>query len=241
MEASYWKNCQKQILPSKPFAEIRSVFVQNGNIYTCGLDRDSITTFVQACYWINNQKFYLSDSFSVAYDIFVYDNSIYVCGAENNQACYWNNGEKSIIGNRFSEAKRIFINESGIYIGGEDWLIKSDYGVFVGWFWVNGTKTDLFYNEESHDILYSGSFEDMYVFDNQVYITGRDNFTYGPIYWENNHMVILKPYDRPINFYNANSYSIMVVDNNVIVGGNNNNNDCVWINGIRIDLFRPKM
>ncbi|MBN2281225.1 MAG: hypothetical protein JXQ65_11640 [Candidatus Marinimicrobia bacterium] len=232
--AKYWKNGEEVILSENPQAQALSIFVKDNNVYNCGKDMDSLKSFTQACYWINDTRYFLSDTFSAAYDICVNNDDIYVCGEEDSKACYWVNDEKYRIGEQFSKAKFIEVNEYGVFIGGEDWLTKYDYGVTVGWYWKNGIKTGLFYNEYSSDIEYSGTLNDMIVRQDTVYMTGRDNWSFAPLYWVNDHQVALKPcYSQS---YRACSYSIDRVDQEIITGGTYQQKQCVWIDGIRVDF-----
>lgn len=166
----------------------------------------------------------LSDTFSVANDICVYDGDVYIAGYENFKACYWLNGEKFAISENYSEAKYIKVVNNTIYIGGEDNLVQYDYGVNVGWYWIDGVKTNLFYNDSSSNIEYSGSFNDMIVDQKTVYITGRDNWNFGPVYWENDKIINLKPY---YGLYTRGvSYSIYKLGEEIVIGGNIENNNC---------------
>ena len=81
----------------KSVGQSTSIFVYQDDIYLSGIfESDNYI----ACYWKNGEKIDLSDETydSIAYDICIYDDNIYVCGYyvqdDIKTACYWKNGEK---------------------------------------------------------------------------------------------------------------------------------------------------
>lgn len=56
--AKYWKNGDEIILSNNESAKSYSIFIDNGDIYNCGIDK------ARACYWKNDDRYFIRHIFS---------------------------------------------------------------------------------------------------------------------------------------------------------------------------------
>ncbi|MEL7268494.1 MAG: IPT/TIG domain-containing protein [Bacteroidota bacterium] len=76
-----------------------SIFSYNGDIYVAGRIQNQEGIRV-ACYWKNGEIVYLTDGSNdaYAYDVFIFENDVYVAGFTDNQAVIWKNGIMTSLG-----------------------------------------------------------------------------------------------------------------------------------------------
>ncbi len=217
--ATYWKNGTPVYLTDENYeAGAGAIFVNGNDVYVCGTERNAAGILV-AKYWKNGTAVSLTDGTkdAEARSIQVSGSTVRVVGYEKNasgikQAKYWNGGTPATLG--YGVANSVCVSGNDVHIAGTN-NTSSD----IGWYWKNGTPTDLNTCYGANKVMISG---------NDVYVAGFDQ-GYNAAYWKNGTVVSL------INGASANS--IFVYDNNVYVAGKTAaNNPCYWMNGQRTRL-----
>ncbi|GAB3431077.1 IPT/TIG domain-containing protein [Niabella aquatica] len=188
--SKYWVNgTETQV--SENYSVIRSIFVENKNVYLCG-ENDGV-----AQYWKNGMP--ASMGSGQAYNIFVANNDVYVAGG-GFFPVYWKNGTRTELANSFGAAASIFTKGNDIYVAGN--LNGRAY------YWKNGTPVRL-----SNLPSYGNSIT---VAGSDIYVTGHEQEAssgkYKATIWKNgNALTISDEYSVP--------YTIEVKGNDVYVAG----------------------
>lgn len=190
--ATVWKNGQS-IKLSDEISEAKAVNVYNGEVYVAGYK--IINHKKTAIVWkIGKGETPLyserDDLESIATDIYVDENGVYVTGSIRNStksiAMIWKNSIATELSDEstYSEAKTLFVHNSDVYIGGCD-IDTHDYN-FIGKIWKNGVLvkeingTNPVSIDIKNDKIYFASFG----FDNEdkVWESGLDKLDFVPKY-----------------------------------------------------------
>lgn len=205
------------------------------NIYISGYE--GTDTGQIACYWLNRQKFYLTagKTTSVANDITILNNDIYIVGMVDFAACYWKNGEITYLtdGKR-SDANNIYIYGSDIYISGCE---RNASGAEIACYWKNGQKvnlTDGAISTVAKSIVVSKN--NIYVvIEEGEYIEGGEGLKLASWYWINgkkNSLTVGKNY----NFNDIAVYGDDIYLSGYEKNGLYNNSAYYWKNGQKVKL-----
>jgi hypothetical protein len=187
---------------SKTGADIFSIWVDGRTVYVAGQDSS------KPCYWVNGIKHNLpSEGLNGSSNDIIIKNNIVYCGGNvypyYQRGCYWINDQLHYLedlkqgGGNVSWASGMFINGSDVYISGEVDGIKG-YGEAC--YWKNGIKQVLSFSNMGfvHNTI-DGSVQmseadDIYVYNEDVYVSGR--YSFGDVsipytalemcYWKNN-------------------------------------------------------
>ncbi|MGF2414234.1 MAG: carboxypeptidase-like regulatory domain-containing protein, partial [Ferruginibacter sp.] len=202
-----WKNgVITNITNGTTLADAYSFDVYNGDVYICGIERNSNNPgSTVAKVWKNGVATILpKDTFDYveATNIKVVNGDVYVCGQGftgfNSRALYWKNGIINILanaGSTYSYTSGIFVNNGDIYITGTE--STNGNNINPGVYWKNSVKTLV-------TLPASYTYADPYsvfVDNNDVYITGTvvmqspGSYLSNATYWKNNSINFLTNYN----------------------------------------------
>ena len=176
--ATYWKNGERHPLTttvaSNPvFANANAIAVTLDGVYVAGDVLYPLDGEAGATIWVNGVATRLSLLRSVATDIAVQGDDIYVVGSIRNQAVIWKNGEPTMLtttdGYEESEAAAVFIDGTDVYVAGYS------QGEYAG-FKYDYQRACLWKNGQCF-MLGSGKSEaySIGLFDNELYVAGVDS------------------------------------------------------------------
>jgi hypothetical protein len=178
----YWQDGNFNTFSSDNTINIRNVFVSNGNMYASSFG---------GYWWIGKTQNKIPSDKSSIYDLFVYNNTVYMSGYNydnsNWVACYWMNNNKFVLStpkNYYSpSASGVFVDGGNVYCCG-DYLGKVHY-------WINGTmfniETPTVNRYETNDIIVSAG--KIFIFGSFSHATEGGIVT--PCYWEDGILKLL--------------------------------------------------
>ena len=220
--AAYWKNGKLvNLTPNSTGSEAEAIAVKDTDVYVVGEITDYQTQLLHAVYWKNGVMHPLnygdSTTFSsLAADIAVEGNDVYIAGEYDNfayhgsnQAMLWKNGvPQSLSYNQFgSGARAVRVKHHEVYVAGYSAIDNTVSDIAT--YWKNGVAHRL---ENNTGFSWAGS---MTIKDSDVYIAGQTyptvNGVNTAVYWKNGVKTILQ--------YNASTGGIAVSNGNVYVGG----------------------
>ncbi|WP_271766647.1 hypothetical protein [Aquimarina algiphila] len=235
-----WKNGEATVLPSntanQTFAKAVAV-ANNGDVYVAGYEQNVLNS--SAILWKNGEVIQLADpnKISIANDIYIINDDIYVSGNEVvvfsnpngttssvSTATVWENGEATHytnVENRATQGKSIYVLGNDVYVAG---TIKGLVGNFPV-FWKNGEL----------NILSNGNVAEataIYVTEDDVYVTGYEISTPSvPILWKNDEDTVL-----PLGTNSgAEPQDIYVSNNDVYVVGYHGDTSNFWKNNTLVN------
>jgi hypothetical protein len=179
----FWVNGTLTDLPGNG-ANCTSITVSDGVVYISGSSRRDISSEqygdTQACYWVNNVRYDLSDG-NRSDCIYVSDGNIYVLG----NGGYWLNGVFNTLSSGSSDLNKISVYQNKVYIIGSK---NGDDGLSHPCYWIDSVPFIL-------PTQYSISMTlDIAINADKVVIVGSDYDYYtdnwrmaegGPCYWIN--------------------------------------------------------
>jgi len=128
---------------------VQSLYVLGSNVYAAGYSYDTQGVFNYATIWSNGVPAILSEQQgSYAQGVFVYQNAVYVCGAEEvvagglnvAVATVWKNGVATHLSTQASSANSIYISNGDVYVAGTTTNAQS---ATTAVYWKNGVITNL--------------------------------------------------------------------------------------------------
>lgn len=177
----YWINGTQTLLPDA--WSVESIYVSGGNVYTAGW-----ATSYKACYWENATKNDISggSTWSQSFSIYVSGSSVYTAGnflmypgAKFYTNSYCVNTTRYSLDDLGEGGYSIKVSAGNVYVAGISGQIDSNNNrLYSISYWKNGTKHAL--STPSWEI---GSKPSLFVFGNDVYVTGSDSN--GACYWKN--------------------------------------------------------
>lgn len=194
-----------------------SVFVSGSDVYVAGEQSDAIGLSGYPVLWKNGVISQLGTNRGAAKAVFVSGNDVYVVGYDispEGHPVMWKNGNRILLNsNSSATAKSVFVSGNDVYVTSE------------GWFWKNGTITNLPGNNNgTNSIFVSG---------NDIYIAGYTGYPSIPMLWKNGVASILP---RSNNIGSGFAESVYVFGNDIYVCGIDNSLPVYWKNGTRINL-----
>ncbi len=184
---SYWKNgIQTRLTDGTYAAAANAVFVNNGDVYVAGYEKNAAGNFVGK-YWKNGTPVLLTaDGFyGEAVDIVVQGTDVYVVGKKDGKIVYWKNGELTTIhdaSNTF--VTKIFVDKTDVYIAGSTF---NGSGMKTAVYWKNGTVVTVTDGTNSAQLM------DIAVHNGDVYVSGSESHSGRSFakFWKNGKAVTL--------------------------------------------------
>lgn len=122
-KATIWKNGVAQLLATDAdnSSRVNSVFLSGNDVYAVGFE--VIVNSNVATLWKNGTKIQLEGSFSEAYSINIFKDTIYIVGHLNKNATLWTNPNGNFVDTNLSSidpsiAKSVFLSNDGSTITG---------------------------------------------------------------------------------------------------------------------------
>lgn len=149
-------------------AQTSGLAYADGIFYTAGYEDDE-NGVSHAKYWRNSESIMLESNGigSIAQDIAVVDEDVYVAGYIGDRPVYWKNGEVFPLSKEGTKgvATCIFVSGKDVYVGG---AIKKSLNTYEAVYWVNGEEVKPG-GTAVHSIFVKGS---------DVYVTGKFGTTF---------------------------------------------------------------
>ncbi|MBK8568197.1 MAG: hypothetical protein IPN76_34060 [Saprospiraceae bacterium] len=190
--AVLWKNgVPIPLTDGKKSASASSLFVQNGDVYVGGSEKNS-QGYTIAKFWKNGVPTILSTSTAWVNAIYAAGDDVYVVLYEDSIHKLWKNGVKT---NLTGTPQDIKVVGTDVYIAGNDGNIAK--------FWKNGVPTSL------SDGLFPAFGHSVYVSESDVYVAGSEqdgNGGYAAKLWKNGVEVPLE-----LDGANKGSYAVSVM------------------------------
>lgn len=182
--ACYWLNNNQFNLPIQGnyySPRATGIFVDGGNVYSCGDRGESGKIF----YWINGTMFNINTPSVNRYEtntIFVSSGKIFIFGSFSHATeggivtpCYWEDGILKLLPTGTNMAVKPLVYNGKVYTYDNEWLGRANY-------FINGESFPI---DQSLDYTMANS---IFIFNDDVFITGgyyNNDFQYKSCYWIN--------------------------------------------------------
>ncbi|MCU0319473.1 MAG: hypothetical protein MUE88_05285 [Flavobacteriales bacterium] len=155
-KAMYWNNgVGMELTDGQHDARAYGVFVENGDVYVCGYEKDGPGGRKLAKYWVNGVPVVLGDGeeSSEAYAIWVENGTVYVAGYEEadplnmenfeERPALWVNGVRDLLSSFPGHAEGLFVKNGEVHVVGYTQPVSGS-NMNMATRWVNGVSSGIY-------------------------------------------------------------------------------------------------